>query len=114
MRKIEKRQTNGSYPFRTAEGVTIEQQLREFMNGSGDVNFVRTPYYPDKSIGVAPETNIRTDMHEIQRETIEVANNAYLQAHQIRLENKFGNVDQVKPSEIKETPPPSTQSNSEE
>lgn len=108
MRTVKKRPKNGYYPFKTAEGITIEQQVRDFINGSGSANFVRTPYFPDKTIGVAPETDIRTDMHEIHREVIEVANNAYMQAHQMRLDAKFAPAEEVAVKKTETTPPPST------
>lgn len=108
MRNINKRPNFGNTPFKTMEGFPIEQKVREFIAGNGSGDFVRTPYYPDKTIGVAPETDIRTDMHEIQRETIEVANNAYIQAHQMRLDAKFSPVEEPTLKKSAETPPPST------
>lgn len=108
MRKVNRRPLFGNVPFKTMEGFPIEQKVREFIAGGGSGDFVRTPYYPDKTIGVAPETNIRTDMHEIQRETIEVANNAYLQAHQMRLDAKFVPVEEPMVKKNEGTPLPST------
>lgn len=71
------------------EGEAIERIVERLLQGSEEVELTRQPYYPDKEFGVVPETDIRTDRHEMYRQAIEDANNAYLQAHRERIMTKF-------------------------
>lgn len=71
------------------EGFPIETDIRKAMYGQGEIRLTRAAIYPDKKFGVQPEHDIRTDRMAIMRDAIGLANEKYIQAHQMRLKAKF-------------------------
>lgn len=74
---------------RQVEGTRIELQIEAAINGSGAIEMTRIPIYPDKQYGVLPETDIRTDRMEVLRDAVGMANQKYIEAHNLRLQAKF-------------------------
>lgn len=70
------------------EFVSIETRVKRAIEGEGDVDMIRNPYYTPRNAGVPIETNIRTDRMEVLRESIGKAQNEYYESRKSFNEEK--------------------------
>lgn len=66
------------------EAVSIESRVEKALNGEGDLEMTRNPYYTPRGAGVPDETNIKTERLEVMRESIGKAQAKYWEEREKR------------------------------
>lgn len=66
------------------EGESIETKVEKMLAGKEKIDLTRSLEYQERRAGVAPEYNIRADIHEIRREAVEEATGKYFEARKMR------------------------------
>lgn len=66
------------------EGESMESKVEKIIAGKEPIELTRSLEYQERRAGVAPEYNIRTDIHEIRREAVEEATGNYFEARKMR------------------------------
>lgn len=59
------------------ECVLIEDMVRNALNGQGQLEFTRSPYYTPREAATPAEINIKTDRMEVMREAINIVGKKY-------------------------------------
>lgn len=89
----------------TAEGETIEQQIERMMQNKEPITSTEALIYTERSEGVRPEMNIRTDRFEIAIEATEKIQRSYSARREERAKEKEAKVKELESAQgTTETP----------